>query len=69
MENDLRTTEVLGLNLTGDTDIAQQLPNGLDYDLMSGIPESEIIAFTGYLQTIDAYLGLDLMSVADIDGF
>jgi cysteinyl-tRNA synthetase len=68
MENDLHTPEVLGIDLFGasaeNSTSSNATKNGSK--LSSGIPEDQLAAFTDYIKALDIYLGLDLMSVADI---
>ena len=65
MENDLRTPEVFSIIFSdAEEDKAKKATSN---NLMGGIFQNELEAFTSYLQILDDYLGLALMSVDDID--
>jgi cysteinyl-tRNA synthetase len=66
MKQDLSTPRVLGtdLALVGGGVVGS---SETQITLMGGVPESEISAFTEYIKTLDAYLGLGLMQIDDIN--
>jgi len=64
MENDFRTPELMALNIFG-TDSSDSTDKSQSH-IMNGIPEDELHAFSSYLQALEDYLGLGLMTVPDI---